>query len=151
MVRTLPFSPWPEEHGQETSVDWCDSRASGTYFHKGKLLLTGVVVPSGSLIFFGCSWAILVTEFICRMNQLPRVLEDGKRPCQHCNEEEDRLERLTRPYAKKTFPRHHYSLTFLALLPLSELVFFIWEAASHTRLLTSTDTSLLRCGQNFAN
>jgi len=62
------------------------SCAVGTYLYKGKLLFTGVVVPGGSLILFCCSWAILVTELICGMNQLPRVLEGGKGHCQHCNE-----------------------------------------------------------------
>lgn len=91
----LPFSfPGLRDTDRKPAWTGSDSCASGTYFHKGKLLLTGVVVPGGSLILFSCSWAILVTEFICGMNQLPGVLEDGKRPCQHCNEEEDRLERL---------------------------------------------------------
>lgn len=92
---TLPFS-FPGMRNTDSKPGWTGSEpcAGGTYFHKGKLLLTGVVVPGGSLILLGCSWAVLVTELICGMNQLPRVLEDGKRPCQHCNEEEDRLERM---------------------------------------------------------
>lgn len=65
---------------------------NGTYLHKGKLLFTGVVVPGGSFILFCCSWTVLVAKLICGMNQLPRVLEDGNRYCQHRNEWEARLE-----------------------------------------------------------
>lgn len=102
---TLPSSsPGLRNTDRKPARTGSDSCAGGTYFHKGKLLLTGVVVPGGSLILFGCSWAILVTEFICGMNQLPRVLEDGKRQCQHRNEQEDRPERLNKATCQENIP-----------------------------------------------
>lgn len=102
---TLPSSsPGLRNMDRKPARTGSDSCAGGTYFHKGKLLLTGVVVPGGSLILFSCSWAILVTEFICGMNQLPRVLEDGKRQCQHCNEQEDRPERLNKATCQENIP-----------------------------------------------
>lgn len=47
----------------------------GNDFHQGKLLLTGVIVSRGSFVLLRCARAVLVTEFICGMDQLPRVLK----------------------------------------------------------------------------
>lgn len=51
----------------------------GNDLHQGKLLLTGVIVSRGPLILLRCAGAVLVTEFIRGMNQLPRVLKETKR------------------------------------------------------------------------
>lgn len=74
-------------HGSKES-----KAVDGTYLHKGKLLFAGIVVPGSSFILFCCSWTVLVAELISGMNQLPRVLENGNRYCQHCSEWEARLE-----------------------------------------------------------
>lgn len=51
----------------------------GNDLHQGKLLLTGVIVTRGSFILLRCAWTVLVAEFICGMDQLPRVLKETKR------------------------------------------------------------------------
>lgn len=48
----------------------------GNDLHQGKFLFTGVIITCGPFIFLCCAWTVLVTEFICGMDQLPRVLKE---------------------------------------------------------------------------
>lgn len=47
--------------------------------HQSKLLLAGVIIPRGPFILFCGSWTVFVAEFICGMDQLPRILKKTKK------------------------------------------------------------------------
>lgn len=46
--------------------------------HQSKLLLAGVIIPCGPFILLCGSWTVFVAEFICGMDQLPRILKKTK-------------------------------------------------------------------------
>lgn len=59
----------------------------GDDLHQGKFLFTGVIVSCGPLILLCCAWTVLVTEFICGMDQLPWILKETDRAVNRSNKQ----------------------------------------------------------------
>lgn len=74
LAQNHPRTTSPPRWTLSSSLGAERTQGAGPHLHEGELLLAGVVVARGPLVLLRRARAVLVTELVCGVNQLPGVL-----------------------------------------------------------------------------
>lgn len=74
LAQNHPGTTSPPRWTLSSSLGAKRTQGVSPHLHEGELLLAGVVVARGPLVLLRRARAVLVTELVCGVNQLPGVL-----------------------------------------------------------------------------